>query len=79
MFPLGAWIWILRVFLKGSSPALEFSGIGSDFGVSSLGAAASGERLRFSFPVMSECGALIYLSESNSIMRYHRRSKAISA
>jgi hypothetical protein len=53
---LGAWIWILRVFLRGSSPALEFSGIGSDFGVSSLGAAASGERLLFSFPVMSECG-----------------------
>jgi hypothetical protein len=35
-----------------------------------------GERLRFSLPVMSECGAPIYPSKSKSVLRYHRRSKA---
>jgi hypothetical protein len=57
----------------------NFSEVGSDFGVSSLGAAALGERLRFSLSVMSESGAPIYPSESKSVMRYHRRLKAKTA
>jgi len=43
-----------------------------------LEAAVLGEWPRFSLPVMLESGVLIYPSESNSIMRYHRRLKAKS-
>jgi hypothetical protein len=39
--------------------------------------AALGERLRFSRPVMPECGAPIYPLESKSVLRYHRRLKAV--
>lgn len=61
---------------KWFSSALDFFEVASDsFSVSSLGAAVLGERLRFSLPIMSECGAPIYLSESRSVLRYHRRSK----
>jgi hypothetical protein len=42
------------------------------------GAAALGERVRFFLSVMSESGAPIYPSESKSVLRYHRRSKAKS-
>jgi hypothetical protein len=45
------------------------------FEFSSLGAAALGERIRFSLSVMLESGAPIYMSESKLVMRYHRRSK----
>jgi len=49
------------------SLALNFFEVASDsFSVSSLGAAVLGERLHFSLPIMSE---------SKSVLRYHRRSK----
>jgi hypothetical protein len=54
----------------------DFLEVGSDsLDASSSGAATLGERLRFSLPIMSECGAPIYLSESKSVKRFHRRSK----
>jgi hypothetical protein len=62
-------------FSEGFSLALEFFEVGSDFRVSSLGATALGDRLRFSLSIMSESGAPIYSSESKSVLRYHRRSK----
>jgi hypothetical protein len=46
------------------------------FEFSSLGAAAMGERIRFSLPMISEIGAPIYPSESKSVLKYHRKSKA---
>jgi hypothetical protein len=45
------------------------------FDQASSGQAALGERLCFSLPVMSECGAPIYPSESKLVLRYYRRSK----
>jgi hypothetical protein len=51
--------------IEGSFP------VGDSFGSTSSGAAALGERLRFS----SESGAPIYPSESKSVLRYYRRSK----
>jgi hypothetical protein len=54
---------------EGSSQAGVF------FGTTSLGAPALGERLCFSLPVIPECGAPIYPSESKSVLRYYCRSK----
>jgi hypothetical protein len=54
-------------------------GLGSDskgFVGPSLGAAALGERIRLSLPVMADSGAPIYPSETQSVMRYQRKSKA---
>lgn len=45
------------------------------FGGSSSGAAELGERLCLSLPVMSECGASIYPSNSKSQRRYSRKVK----
>jgi len=42
----------------------------------SLGADALGERIRLSLPVMADSGAPIYPSETKSVMRYQRKSKA---
>jgi hypothetical protein len=42
----------------------------------SLGAVALGERIRLSLPVMADSGAPIYPSETKSVMRYQRKSKA---
>jgi hypothetical protein len=67
-----------KEFTEGFSLALEFE-VGSDFGVSALGAAVLVERLHFSLPVMLECGAPIYPPESKSVLRYHRRLKATTA
>jgi len=35
-----------------------------------------GERIRLSLPVMADSGAPIYPSETKSVMRYQRKSKA---
>jgi len=64
---------------KGFSPALDFSEVGlNSFGVYSLGAAAFGRKA----PLFSSdnvevwgTGALIYPSESKSVLRYQQRSK----
>jgi hypothetical protein len=66
----------LNLDSKGFSPALEFSEVGSNSKVSSLGATALGEH---SLPIMSESGAPIYPTESKLILRYHRRLKAKTA
>jgi len=68
-----------KVFSEGFSPTPEFSKVGSDFRVSSLGVIVLGDRLRFSLPIMSESGAPIYPSNSKSVLRYHWRSKANTA
>jgi hypothetical protein len=59
--------------LLAPSPALD--GFGLAPGVCLLEAAALGERLRFSLPVMSESGAPIYPSESKSVLKYSRKNK----
>jgi hypothetical protein len=46
------------------------------FEFSSLGAAALGERIRLSLPVMSKSGTPIYPSESESVLRNNQKSKA---
>jgi len=74
--PFGCSVLDSKGFFEGFSPAPEFSEVGSDFSVSSLGATALGDRLCFSLSVMSESGAPIYPLESKSVLRYHRRSKA---
>jgi len=54
-------------------------GLNSDskgFEFPSLGADALGERFRLSLPVMVDSGAPIYPSETKSVMRYQRKSKA---
>jgi len=61
---------------KVDSTTERSSSVGVSFSATSLGAAALGERLRFSLPVMSQCGAPIYPSKSKSVLRYYRRLKA---
>jgi hypothetical protein len=76
--PLGCSILDRKEFFEGFLLTPK-SVVGSDFGISSLGANALGESLRFSLLVMSESGAPIYPSKSKSVMRYHQRSKAKTA
>jgi hypothetical protein len=59
--------------LLAPSPALD--GFGPAPGVCLLEAAALGERLYCSLPVMSESGAPIYLSESKSVLKYSQKNK----
>jgi hypothetical protein len=59
--------------LLAPSPALD--GFGPALGVCLSEAAALGERLRYSLPVMSESGAPIYLSESKSVLKYFWKNK----
>jgi hypothetical protein len=61
-----------------STPCL-LGGLGSNskgFVGPSLGAAALGERICLSLPVMADSGAPIYPSETQLVMRYQRKSKA---
>jgi len=53
--------------LKSGSKGFEFPSLGAD---------ALGERIRLSLPVMTDSGAPIYPSETKSVMRYQRKSKA---
>lgn len=59
--------------LMAPSPALH--GFGPAPGVCFSEAAALGERLRFSLPVMADSGAPIYPSESKSVLKYSRKNK----
>jgi hypothetical protein len=67
-----------EVSVCDSNPCL-FGGLDSGskgFEFPSLGADALGERIRLSLPVMADSGAPIYPSETKSVMRYQRKSKA---
>lgn len=59
--------------LLAPSPTLDGFGLAPDVCLSE--AAALGERLRFSLPVMSESGTPIYPSESKSVLKYSRKNK----
>jgi hypothetical protein len=59
---------------EGFSPEpLGFVGGSESFGATFSGVATLGERLRLSCPVMSECGAPIYSSDSKQVQRYYRK------
>jgi hypothetical protein len=55
------------VFIIIGSKGFEFPSLGAD---------ALGERIRLSLPVMADSGAPIYPSDTKSVMRYQRKSKA---